>query len=146
MAYDDLDDRLSAKLREDYERPSKASQHGSSRQMNFWLQLRVNRLSPSLDGTVPTTHLRWHSRAIRPPKRRRPGWPSTRVSSFTTPRRTRAGLIRYRCFFSILTRKLLRRGEFSSREDLVAKMLGFIEHHSETAKPFKWVYDAKVAA
>ena len=50
------------------------------------------------------------------------------------------------CFFSILTRKLLRRGEFSSREDLVAKMLGFIEHHSETAKPFKWVYDAKVAA
>jgi hypothetical protein len=25
-------------------------------------------------------------------------------------------------------------------------MLAFIEHHSETAKPFKWVYDAKVAA
>jgi transposase len=50
------------------------------------------------------------------------------------------------CFFSILTRKLLRRGEFSSREDLVAKMLAFVEHHSETAKPFKWVYDAKVAA
>jgi transposase len=50
------------------------------------------------------------------------------------------------CFFSILTRKVLRRGEFSSREDLVTKMLAFIEHHSETAKPFKWVYDAKVAA
>lgn len=50
------------------------------------------------------------------------------------------------CFFSILTRKVLRRGEFSSRDDLVAKMLGFVEHHSETATPFKWVYDAKVAA
>ena len=50
------------------------------------------------------------------------------------------------CFFSILTRKLLRRGEFSSREDLVAKMLAFVEHHSEGAKPFKWVYDAKLAA
>jgi transposase len=49
-------------------------------------------------------------------------------------------------FFSILTRKLFRRGEFDSREDLVARMLGFIEHHGETAKPFKWVYDAKVAA
>jgi transposase len=49
-------------------------------------------------------------------------------------------------FFSILTRKLLRRGEFSSRDDLVAKMLAFIEHYSETAKPFKWVYDAKLAA
>jgi transposase len=49
-------------------------------------------------------------------------------------------------FFSILTRKLLRRGEFDSCDDLVASMLGFIEHHGETAKPFKWVYDAKVAA
>jgi len=49
-------------------------------------------------------------------------------------------------FFSILTRKLLRRGEFDSRDDLVASMLGFIEHHAKTAKPFKWVYDAKVAA
>ena len=49
-------------------------------------------------------------------------------------------------FFSILTRKLLRRGEFSSREDLVAKMMAFIEHYSETAKPFKWVYDAKRTA
>jgi len=25
-------------------------------------------------------------------------------------------------------------------------MLNFIEHHGESAKPFKWVYDAKVAA
>ncbi|MCU1492697.1 MAG: hypothetical protein JWO62_461 [Acidimicrobiaceae bacterium] len=50
------------------------------------------------------------------------------------------------CLFSILTRKLLRRGEFSSREDLVEKMLALVEHHSEGAKPFKWVYDAKVAA
>jgi transposase len=48
-------------------------------------------------------------------------------------------------FFSILTRKVLRRGEFDSREDLVKRMLAFIEHHAETAKPFKWVYDAKAA-
>ena len=47
---------------------------------------------------------------------------------------------------SILIHKLLRRSEFSSREDLVMKMLSFIEHHSERAKPFKWFYDAKVAA
>jgi hypothetical protein len=38
------------------------------------------------------------------------------------------------CFFSILTREVLRRGEFSSRDDLVAKMLGFVAHRSETAK------------
>jgi transposase len=50
------------------------------------------------------------------------------------------------CFFSILTRKLLGRGELSSREDLVAKLLAFVEHDSEGAKPFNWVYDAKLAA
>ena len=49
-------------------------------------------------------------------------------------------------FFSILTRKVLRRGEFASREDLIAKMIAFIEHRNMTAQPFKWVYDAKRAA
>ena len=36
-------------------------------------------------------------------------------------------------FFSILTRKVLRRGEFDSHDDLVAKMLAFIEHRNQTA-------------
>lgn len=49
-------------------------------------------------------------------------------------------------FFSILTRKVLRRGEFASRGELVAKMMDFIEHRNTTAAPFKWVYDAKKAA
>jgi transposase len=40
-------------------------------------------------------------------------------------------------FFSILTRKLLRRGEFEPRQELVDKMLAFIDHHSTTAAPFK---------
>ena len=44
-------------------------------------------------------------------------------------------------FFSILTRQLLRRGEFASRDDLVAKMMGFIREHNRTAKPFRWTYD-----
>jgi len=45
-------------------------------------------------------------------------------------------------FFSILTRKVLRRGDFVSRDDLVTKMLYFIEHRNQTATPFKWVYNA----
>ena len=44
-------------------------------------------------------------------------------------------------FFSILTRRLLRRGEFDSVEDLVAKIMGFIRDHNRTAKPFRWTYD-----
>jgi transposase len=49
-------------------------------------------------------------------------------------------------FFSILTRKVLRRGEFDSRADLVQRMLAFIEHRNTTATPFKWVYNATRAA
>ncbi len=49
-------------------------------------------------------------------------------------------------FFSILTRKLLRRGEFDSRDDLVARTLDFIERRNQTTEPFKWVYDAKKPA
>jgi transposase len=44
-------------------------------------------------------------------------------------------------FFSILTRQLLRRGEFASRDDLVARIMAFIREHNRTAKPFAWTYD-----
>ena len=44
-------------------------------------------------------------------------------------------------FFSILTRQLLRRGEFNSRDDLVARIMGFIAEHNCSAKPFRWTYD-----
>jgi transposase len=44
-------------------------------------------------------------------------------------------------FFSILTRRLLRRGEFSSRQDLADKIENFIEVYDRTAKPFRWSYD-----
>lgn len=43
-------------------------------------------------------------------------------------------------FFSILQRKVLRNGNFDSREDLVAKLLAFISDYDQTAKPFAWTY------
>jgi transposase len=45
--------------------------------------------------------------------------------------------------FSILTRKLLKRGEFSSRENLVEKIMDFIDQRNQSAKPFVWKYEAK---
>lgn len=46
--------------------------------------------------------------------------------------------------FSILVRKLLKRGNFTSVDDLVAKGLAFIEYYNRTmAKPFKWTYKDK---
>lgn len=44
-------------------------------------------------------------------------------------------------FFSILTRRLLRRGEFASRTDLVAKVMAFIGDYNQRTKPFRWTYD-----
>ena len=46
-------------------------------------------------------------------------------------------------FFSILSRRLLRRGTFKSKEDLKAQLLSFIERYNPTAKPFAWTYQGK---
>ena len=50
-------------------------------------------------------------------------------------------------WLSILARKLLKRGNFSSVTDLKAKVLAFIEYFNRTmAKPFKWTYKGKALA
>lgn len=46
-------------------------------------------------------------------------------------------------FFSILTRRLLRRGTFTSKADLRAQLLAFIDRYNPTAKPFAWTYRGK---
>jgi len=47
-------------------------------------------------------------------------------------------------FFSILWRRLLKHGIFTSESDLAQQMLAFIETYNQTAKPFKWTYTGKV--
>jgi transposase len=47
-------------------------------------------------------------------------------------------------FFSILWRRLLKHGIFTSEHDLAQQMLAFIETYNQTAKPFKWTYAGKV--
>jgi len=50
-------------------------------------------------------------------------------------------------WLSILTRKLLRRGTFTSVEDLKAQVLAFIAYYNRTmAKPFTWTYRGKPCA
>ena len=47
-------------------------------------------------------------------------------------------------WFSILVRKVLRRGSFTSTDDLQEKVLAFIAYFNATmAKPFRWTYDGK---
>jgi transposase len=46
-------------------------------------------------------------------------------------------------WFSILTSKVLRRGEFTSREHLAQNITDFVALYNTTAKPFRWTYDAR---
>ena len=43
-------------------------------------------------------------------------------------------------FFSILARRLLKHGAFTSPHDLAVQMLTFVEHYNLTAKPFAWIH------
>jgi transposase len=47
-------------------------------------------------------------------------------------------------FFSILWRRLLKHGIFTSEQDLAEQMLAFVETYNQTASPFKWTYAGKV--
>jgi len=50
-------------------------------------------------------------------------------------------------WFSILVRRLLRRGSFVSVEDLRQRILAFIDYFNRTmAKPFKWTYTGRPLA
>lgn len=47
-------------------------------------------------------------------------------------------------WFGILMKKVITRGNFSSKSDLKTKILSFISYFNDTlAKPFKWTYKGK---
>ena len=48
-------------------------------------------------------------------------------------------------WFGVLTRRLLRRGDFTSRDDLEAKITSFTIRHNKNARPYKWNYDATLS-
>ena len=47
-------------------------------------------------------------------------------------------------WFGILARKVVKRGQFSSKEDLRDKLMAFVDYFNATmAKPFRWTYQGK---
>ena len=69
--------------------------------------------------------------------------PSHRIVFHYTPKHA-SWLNQVEIWFSILVRKLLKRGNFNSVEELKAKVLAFVEYFNRTmAKPFKWTYQGK---
>jgi len=69
--------------------------------------------------------------------------PTHKVVFHYTPRHS-SWMNQIEIWLSILVRKLLKRGSFTSVEDLQAKVLAFIDYYNRTmAKPFKWTYQGK---
>ncbi len=72
--------------------------------------------------------------------------PTHRIVFHYTPKHA-SWMNQIEIWFSILARKLLKRGTFSSVTDLKAKVLAFIEYFNRTmAKPFRWTYQGKALA
>ena len=72
--------------------------------------------------------------------------PSHRIVFHYTPKHA-SWMNQVEIWFSILARKLLKHGNFTSVADLIAKVLAFIQYYNRTmAKPFKWTYKGKALA
>jgi transposase len=69
--------------------------------------------------------------------------PTHRIRFVYTPKHT-SWLNQVELWFSILVRRLLKRGSFASVEELHKRILTFIEYFNRTmAKPFKWTYKGR---
>jgi transposase len=70
--------------------------------------------------------------------------PEHRIRFVYTPKHS-SWLNQVEIWFSILVRRVIRRGSFPSKEDLRTKILNFIDYFNKVlAKPFKWTFTGQV--
>ena len=69
--------------------------------------------------------------------------PSHQIVFHFTPKHC-SWLNQIEIWFSILVRKVIRRGNFTSQEDLQNRIESFIAYFNKTmAKPFRWTYQGR---
>lgn len=72
--------------------------------------------------------------------------PTHRIVFHYTPKHA-SWMNQVEIWLSILVRKVIKRGNFTSLKELKRKVLAFIEYYNRTmAKPFKWTYQGKALA
>lgn len=72
--------------------------------------------------------------------------PTHRIVFHYTPKHA-SWMNQVEIWLSILVRKVIKRGNFASVQELKRKVLAFIEYYNRTmAKPFKWTYQGKALA
>jgi transposase len=72
--------------------------------------------------------------------------PTHRIVFHYTPKHA-SWMNQIEIWLSILVRKVIKRGNFTSIQELKRKVLAFIEYYNRTmAKPFKWTYQGKALA
>jgi hypothetical protein len=67
---------------------------------------------------------------------------SHRIQFVYVPKHT-SWLNQIEIWFSILMRRVLKRGNFASVEELRMRILAFIAYFNQTAKPFKWLHTGR---
>ena len=68
--------------------------------------------------------------------------PSHRIQFVYVPKHT-SWLNQIEIWFSILVRRVIKRGNFPSVDALRERILAFIAYFNQTAKPFKWTYTGR---
>jgi hypothetical protein len=66
------------------------------------------------------------------------------ASGLSTRPSTRAFLNQIEIWFSILVRRVLRRGSFTSLQELKQRILAYVAYFNQAlAKPLKWTYSGR---
>jgi hypothetical protein len=68
--------------------------------------------------------------------------PAHRIQFVYVPKHT-SWLNQVEIWFSILVRRVIKRGNFTSQDDLRAKILAFVAYFNRMAKPFRWTYTGR---
>jgi hypothetical protein len=68
--------------------------------------------------------------------------PAHRIQFVYLPKHT-SWLNQVELWLGILVRRVIKRGNFTSLDDLRTKILAFIDYFNRTAKPFRWTYSGR---